>query len=317
MTQKNQNTQKYINYSALNKKFSLINLFTTLKTTPKNKVFYINLGAIIVLYIALGAFALFLLNKFGANWYWYILIIFILMVILTVGLINEHTKDKRIELFAGNNGFKYVSNYGSYKDNGLPFEQLDFKNSSLNNVISGEVSGYKFYFGNYVYDSSEATLKTYKFGLVALDLKKDLPNIYINSKSNDNNVYGQLVTGGLGGYKRSQKFDLEGDFSTYFNVYAPRDYERDTLYILTPELMEHIVNYGKDFDLEIVDSYLKLYRPNKLIEYNEKDLDYIFTIIMYFGNEFTQNTKRYKDDRKNVDDELHKIKNKLEKRFYA
>ena len=317
MTQKNKSIQKYINYSDLNKKFSLKVLFSTVKNTPKNKEFYINLVLIVAAYIAMGLFASYLLYRFGADWYWYLPVIITLMAILTLGLIQEYTKDKRIELFAHKNGFKYVSSYVSYTENGLPFEQFDNKNSSLNNVISGEVSGYKFYLGNYKYENSKVTLKNYKFGLIAIDLKKELPTIYINSKINDGNVYGQLITGGLGGYKRSQKFDLEGDFNNYFNVYAPKDYQRDALYVLTPELMAHIVDYAKDFDLEIVDNYLKLYRPNRLIEYKETDLDYIFTIIMYFGKEFTQNTKRYKDDRKNLDDELHKIKRKLEKRFYA
>lgn len=317
MTQKNKSTEKNISYIALNKKFSLKILFSTLKTTPKNKEFYINLAVIIASYIALGLFASFLLHRVGAYWYWYVIVIIALMAILTFGLIDEYTKNKRIELFAHKNGFKYVSNYAHYTDNGLPFEQFDYKNSSLNNVISGVVSGYKFYLGNYKYDNPKVALKNYKFGLIAIDLKKELPNIYINSKSNDENVYGQLITGGLGGYKKSQKFDLEGDFNNHFNVYAPKDYERDALYILTPELMANIVDYAKDFDLEIIDNYLKMYRPNELIKYNETELDYIFKIIMYFGNEFKHNTKRYKDDRKNINDELHKIRNKLEKKFYA
>lgn len=57
---------------------------------------------------------------------------------------------------------------------------------------------------------------------------------------------------------RSQRLGLEGDFNRFFDVYCPNGYERDALYLLTPDVMAALVDGARGFDVEIIDDRLIL-----------------------------------------------------------
>lgn len=91
--------------------------------------------------------------------------------------------------------------------------------------------------------------------IIRMKLPKPLPNVMLDTTSNDflgiSNMGNQLA-----GHQRLQ---LEGDFNKYFTVYVPEGYERDILYFLTPELMQFLVEYGTQYDYEIIGDELLIY----------------------------------------------------------
>lgn len=40
---------------------------------------------------------------------------------------------------------------------------------------------------------------------------------------------------------------LEGDFDRYFTLYCPGDYERDALYVFTPDLLALLIDESRHF----------------------------------------------------------------------
>ncbi len=54
---------------------------------------------------------------------------------------------------------------------------------------------------------------------------------------------------------------LEGDFDSFFSLFCPNGYERDALYVFTPDVMARMVDADGVRDVEFVDNRLLLYAP--------------------------------------------------------
>ena len=78
-------------------------------------------------------------------------------------------------------------------------------------------------------------------GLVVMQLKGDYPHLYLDGKNNGKNYQ----------YAASQKVQLEGDFSKYFDVYMPEGSQAGSLTVFAPDMMQTVLDTGKLFDVEI------------------------------------------------------------------
>ena len=58
-----------------------------------------------------------------------------------------------------------------------------------------------------------------------------------------------------------QHLSLEGDFDTRFRLFVPTGYERDALYVFTPDLMALMIDETGDLDVELRDDRLIVYKP--------------------------------------------------------
>jgi len=98
-----------------------------------------------------------------------------------------------------------------------------------------------------------------KFGIeqnaqiVCLKLPVSLPRIFLNSRRNILNF--MVPT------DKMQEVSLEGDFSSYFRVYFTPGSQITTLQILTPDVMAALLDFGFDYDFEILDNNLYIYAP--------------------------------------------------------
>lgn len=82
------------------------------------------------------------------------------------------------------------------------------------------------------------------FRVLEAALPRRLPHIMIDARGN----------GSLRAFlPGTQRLSFEGDFDRFFSVYAPEGYERDALELLTPDVMACLVDYGRRWDIEIVD----------------------------------------------------------------
>jgi hypothetical protein len=90
--------------------------------------------------------------------------------------------------------------------------------------------------------------------------------------------------------------ELEGDFNTYFRVYAPSDYQRDLRQILPPDVMAALIDYGKLYDFELVDNYLYVYAPSDTTSHPDQ-LKALLHNSLYVAHKLDRQTHRYHDAR--------------------
>ncbi|MDR2998055.1 MAG: DUF3137 domain-containing protein, partial [Microbacterium sp.] len=88
---------------------------------------------------------------------------------------------------------------------------------------------------------------------------------------------------------------LEGNFSDVFEVSVPDGYERDALYLLTPDLMVILLDEAADLDMEIVDGTLHVYlQPDDLAD--PAALERFLTVISALHERFGRRTLLYRDE---------------------
>ncbi|WP_445443748.1 hypothetical protein [Clavibacter sp. km1a] len=100
---------------------------------------------------------------------------------------------------------------------------------------------------------------------VAVTLPVPLPHLVLDATANDR--HGSDLPASVRG---AQRLSLEGDFDRSFRLYAPAEYERDALYLLTPDVMAALVDDARDFDVEMVDDTLVFFR-RELADYAEPE----------------------------------------------
>lgn len=149
--------------------------------------------------------------------------------------------------------------------------------------------------GNYRYiTGSGKNSQTHMWTYAHIRLARELPNMLLDSKKN--NLFGAF-TNLPNSIKSDQVLSLEGDFDTYFTLYAPAEYKRDALYIFTPDVMAAIIDAGQDYDLEIIGSSLFLYRPQTISIDSESELTKILAILSTIGGELLDQSNNYRDER--------------------
>lgn len=162
---------------------------------------------------------------------------------------------------------------------------------SLNHVRSSE--GRFFDVGSFQYiTGSGRNRATHNWGFLALKLDRVLPHMLLDATAN-NTIFGSnlpLL------YRKEQILPLEGDFNEHFTLYCPKEYERDALYVFTPDLMALLIDEAAPFDVEIVEDWLFVYSKRPLGA-DESVWSRMFGIIDTVGAKTLDQTHRYADQR--------------------
>ena len=98
-------------------------------------------------------------------------------------------------------------------------------------------------------------------------------------------------------FSKDQVLSLEGDFNNYFTLYCPKQYERDALYVFTPDLMARCVDNAAPFDIEIVDKWMFVYSAIPFDMSNGAIYQRLFGIVDTVGAKTLTQTDRYSDER--------------------
>ncbi len=152
-----------------------------------------------------------------------------------------------------------------------------------------------FEIGNYEYvTGSGKNSQTHTYGYIKIPLKRPIPHIVLDAKKN--NLFGKISNLPVS-FSQSQTLELEGDFSNYFTLYVPETYERDALYILTPDVMAMLVDETNPYDLEALGTELYLYttQPFKLML--QSTYETIAKQVNALNAEFVEQASDYKDER--------------------
>jgi hypothetical protein len=188
----------------------------------------------------------------------------------------------RLAQFAAVNHLVKTSDHGS----DLPFRLISASHSTLYDIIDvhgTEVGRFKAIAidneGNETY-----TISNHFYARVKLN--SSAPHLLFDSKAmpiKRSEVYGKTIP-------------LEGDFNKYFNVHTPDNYHRDALQFLTPDIMQAMIDYGRDYDFELIGHHLYLYTKIPLRRL-AADYERFIKNGAYFGHRFNRKTAAYRDER--------------------
>lgn len=191
----------------------------------------------------------------------------------------------RLEQFAARNGLLYERDVYNPSLNGLIFSHGNDRVLRYRLSRDGvALSEYEFTTG------SGKNRQIHQFSFVSINLTRRLPHIVLDAHSNNILGFSNLPAS----FNRNQRLQLEGDFDKYFDVYCPVGYERDALYVLTPELMAALVDKGARYDIEIVDDTIYIYASGKM-KWTAETIRSLLSPASAIGIEVIDNSKRYAD----------------------
>lgn len=172
---------------------------------------------------------------------------------------------------------------------GLYFEQGYDKKL----IASLDIADEGITLGSYQYTTGGGkSRQVHKIGFARHTLSRRLPHMVLDNKHN--NFW--KMTNLPEYFDSSQKLSLEGDFDSHFILYAPQEYERDALYIFTPDVMANFIDNGFNFDAEIIDNHLYIYSESIFFA-NEKFLSTAYAAISSLGNKIEKQSDYYMDER--------------------
>ncbi len=152
--------------------------------------------------------------------------------------------------------------------------------------------------GNYTYKTgSGKNEQTHKWAYVEIRLDTPLPHIVLDAVGN-NGLFGGSNLPAM--FSRDQRLSLEGDFDQYFALYCPKGYERDALYLFTPDVMARFVDNAAALDVEIVDDRLFLYARRELSTLDPAVWEWIFGTVDAIDDKLAQ-WARWRDERLSAD----------------
>lgn len=151
---------------------------------------------------------------------------------------------------------------------------------------------------NYSYvTSSDDNETTHVWGYLAIQLDRSLPHLVLDARSNDTSFFGIRSSSLPASFAAGQRLSLEGDFDKHFALYCPSGYERDALYVLTPDLMALLIDETGDFDVEIVDDTMFVYSATAFALQDAATWRRLVRIVDTVGDKTRRQTQRYSDDR--------------------
>ncbi len=152
-----------------------------------------------------------------------------------------------------------------------------------------------FEYGNMArVDGSNRGARSYTEGAyLAIKLENSLPNIALVSRRRNPFVSDSA----LQSLVKSQVLSLEGDFDKHFTLYCPEGYERDALYIFTPDLMALFIDHSSRFDAEIIDNRMFVYLGKQLDLRHPIVHKRFLSIVDNVAAKALSQTERYRDSR--------------------
>jgi len=251
------------------------------------------LGALIFLNFIVGAF---LSPSDGTLVPILIIVVVVLAIAVLVFLIVLASTRKweswyRLSSFAQHNGFQFSPQSEAPYYPGMIFTQgRDRK--ALDHIRAA--SGRYFDIGNFRYIvGSGKNQRTYNWGFLAFKVDRALPHMLLDATSNNSLFGSNLPTL----FSKDQILSLEGDFNKYFTLYCPREYERDALYVFTPDLMALLIDEAAPFDVEIVDDWMFVYSSRTFSTASPGNYERMFRVIETVGAKTLSQTDRYSDER--------------------
>lgn len=141
---------------------------------------------------------------------------------------------------------------------------------------------------SYTGSKSDPKGPRHAFRYLTVPLSRDLPHLMVDSLRNGS--LRSLLPG-------TERMRLEGDFDRYFAVYAPSGYERDALELLTPDVMACLIDYGRHWDVEVVEDRLIVASAKVRGRSDRDEITALLRFSELFGAELGHQAMHYSDPR--------------------
>ncbi len=214
----------------------------------------------------------------------------ILIVRMFGGTLRRRERWYRLDGFARANGMTYLPQFDNPGLPGMIFTSGSARQAT--DLVRGEQPRF-VEFANYRYTTGSGKNRTvHSWGYVAVKLDAPLPHIVLDALSN-NGLFGSNLPAS---FDSSQRLKLEGDFDRYFALYCPAGYERDALYLFTPDIMARFIDNAAALDVEIVDDWLFLYAKRDFSTLDPATWAWLFSVVAALLDKLAQ-WSRWRDDR--------------------
>ena len=219
----------------------------------------------------------------------FIPLLFAVLVIAKIQLRDPYAKFLRLDRFARSHALRYLPITGKPGYPGTLFHKRA-GGPAFDRLVGSERRPLEI--ANYRYALFGKSMRSVTWGYLVLRMDRTLPNMVLHSSRNERAR--RLVSTEV---IKSQSLSLEGDFDKHFKLYVPHGYERDALYVFTPDLMGLVIDKTGDFDIEIVDEWIIFYSPKAFNLLDTTTLTRLFGIADILGAKFHRQSDRYADDR--------------------
>lgn len=145
--------------------------------------------------------------------------------------------------------------------------------------------------GNYSYMTTEGPRGRREVGFVGIQLDRMLPHMYLASTDRG------MARAYVPPFSSDQRLSLEGDFDRWFRLYCPREYERDALYVITPDVMALMIDEAPGFDIEIVDDWMFVVAREPFDMTDGRVLDFAQRVGSTLGQRTARQSAQYRDER--------------------
>ena len=178
----------------------------------------------------------------------------ILVIFITSAVISKKARDQFMSQIAASLGYSYSETGSVPSLNANLF--LIGHGQKIANVISGNHNNLPTRI--YIYSTTVGSGKnqhTERFTVFETTYPYSLPHILLQNLKNS--FLNQELSMRLGG---GEHIKLEGDFNKYFNLYAPKGLEIETLEIFTPDIMAYLIDDAGKMSFEFCDDKLYIYK---------------------------------------------------------
>ncbi len=269
----------YPDYSKEDRTYALIFAFVTFTS-----IFFIITGLLNIIYGVIISFP----------------IVFLVYKATMKNGLKIRDKSVRLYAFAKANNFIFEPrvNNPSQFSNGMIFN-IGYARF-LKDLIMFNVDDSAWSISNYYYTTGSGKSTTvHGWGFMHVKLERKVPHMVLDSIANNLKFAGFNIGNLPGSLTTDQTLQLEGDFNKYFTLYVPIQYERDALYVFTPDLMQLVIDTSSKYDIEVVDDDLYVYSS---LPFDLTDVELLKKLMLIgdtVGDKTIGRTQRYSDQRVN------------------
>ncbi len=162
-------------------------------------------------------------------------------------------------------GWEYYPNKNIVDEKALVFNLGHTKIAQ--HGIRGKYNDQPFQIFEYAYSVGSGKSKTtYEFTIFEIKFTGTFPHLYLNYKddgyANTPSFFASLA-----------KISVPKEFENKFKLYAPKEYEIETLEIFTPDIFSHLLEEKWNHDMEFVDGELVIYSRILFNSFTELDAE--------------------------------------------
>ncbi|KQZ10988.1 hypothetical protein ASD23_02335 [Agromyces sp. Root1464] len=242
--------------------------------------------------IGLGIATVWLFPRFG----WLVVLVGGLALALVVSgwrwWLVGFSRSARLARFANANGFAYADELRNDSRAGVGFPPGKQNVGRASIFVDGAHGTFLIGQNTMVTPRGESAVDFRRpFRFVELALPAAVPHVLLKNRRS------RILPMIDGAAPNSVRLGLEGDFDRSFTLYCPKGYERDALYLFTPNVMAALLDVARTAEVELVDRRMYVYLPARTPVWTPDGMRSVFDLVELLGRRVHRNAVRYADDR--------------------